>query len=186
MFIRFKKKATLEVCAYNDELQLWGSGMSEKFEKGEECEVALLRENEDTLDIEFPNGGVAFDLSKADVEVLPLDVVEGSHILKEILPWPWEAGPATDLESGEFGWDVQQSQNLHDGVKLDFGDCAFLINTDMGLHEAEARLLAKAPEMYVLLRQLLAGQPVMGEVGRLINEIELSMEKPKRQKGKKQ
>ena len=50
---------------------------------------------------------------------------------------------------------------------------------------AEAKLLAKAPEMYVLLRQLLAGQPVMADVGRLINELELSIEKPRKRKGNK-
>ena len=141
--------------------------------------VALLRENEDTLDIEFPDGGVSFDLSKADVEVQPLDVVEGSHILKGILPWPWEAEPATDMESGQVGWEVLQSQNLHDGTHLAAGEWAILLSTEAHLNEAEARLIAKAPEMYALLRQLLAGQPVMTQVGHLINELELSMEKGK-------
>ena len=185
MFIRFRKATTLEVCAYNDELQLWGSGMSESFEKGEDIEVALLREKEDTMDIEFPDGGVAFDLPKADVDVLPVDVVTGSRILEGILPWPWEAEVATILETSEVGWDIQQSQTLHNGVKLDFSDTAFVINADAGLREAEAKLLAKAPEMYVLLRQLLAGQPVMADVGRLINELELSIEKPRKRKGNK-
>jgi len=178
VFIRFKKKTKLEVCAYHDELQLWGSGMSDGFEAGEETEVSLLRENEETLDIEFPDG-VAFDLPKADVEVLPLDVVEGSHILKEILPWPWEAEPATDMDSRQVGWEVLQSQDLHDGTHLDTGEWAILLSTEAHLNEAEARLIAKAPEMYALLRQLLAGQPVMTQVGHLINELELSMEKGK-------
>jgi len=179
MFIRFKKKTTLEVCAYHDELQLWGSGMSEDFEEGEDCEVALLRENDDALDIEFPDGGVSFDLSKADVEVLPLDVVEGSRILKEILPWPWEAEPTTDVKTGEVRWEVLQSQNLHDRMHLGPGEWDILLSSEAHLSEAEARLIAKAPEMYALLRQLLAGQPVMTQVGHLINEIELSMEKGK-------
>ena len=61
MFIRFKKKTTLEVCAYHDELQRWGSGMSEEFEAGEETEVSLLRENEDTL----PAAGVRRERSDA-------------------------------------------------------------------------------------------------------------------------
>lgn len=184
MFIRFKKKATLEVCAYHDELQLWGSGMSEEFEEGEECKVALLREKEDTLDIEFPDGGVSFDLLKADVEVLPLDVVEGSRILKEILLWPWEAESTTDVKTCEVHWEVLQSQNLHDGTHLGPGEWDILLSSDAQLNEAEARLIAKAPEIYVLLRQVLAGQPVMAQVGRLINEIELSMEKTKRKKRK--
>lgn len=185
MFIRFKKKTTLDVCAYHDALDLWGSGMSEDFEEGEECEVALLRENEDTLDIEFPDGGVSFDLPKADVEVLPLDVVEGSWILKGILLWPWEAEPTTDVKTGEVWWEVLQSRGLHDGTHLEPGEWDILLSSDAQLNEAEARLIAKAPEMYVLLRQVLAGQPVMGEVGRLVNDLELSMEKPKK-KGNKQ
>lgn len=179
MFIRFKKKTTLEVCAYHDELQLWGSGMSEGFEAGEETEVSLLRENEETLDIEIPGSGIVFGLPKAAVEVLPLDVVEGSHILKGILSWPWEAEPATDMDSGQVGWEVLQSQDLHDGTHLDAGEWAILLSTEAHLSEAEARLIAKAPEMYALLRQLLAGQPVMTQVGHLINELELSMEKGK-------
>ena len=179
MFIRFKKKTTLEVCAYHDELQLWASGTSEGFEAGEETEVSLLRENEDTLDIEIPGSGVAFDLPRADVEVLPLDVFEGSHILKGILPWPWEAEPTTDVKTGEVRWEVLQSQDLHDGAHLGPGEWDILLSSDTRLNETEARLIAKAPEMYALLRQLLAGQPVMTQVGHLINELELSMEKGK-------
>lgn len=177
MFIRFKKKTTLDVCAYHDDLDLWGSGMSEEFEDGEETEVNLLREKENSLDIEFPDGGVAFDLPKADVEVLPLDVIEGSRILKGILSWPWEAEPTTNIETGKVWWEVLQSQDLHDGTHLGPGEWDILLSSDAQLNEAEARLTAKAPEMYVLLRQLLAGQPVMAEVGHLINEIEISMEK---------
>ena len=180
MFIRFKNKTTLAVCAYNYELQLWGAGVSQVFDAGEETEVSLLRETKDTLDIEIPGDGLAFDLSKADVEVLPLDVVEGSSILNGILAWPWEAEPATDTESGQMGWEVLQSENLHDGPYLEPGDRATLLSTEAHLNEAEARLIAKAPEMYALLRQVLAGQPVMTQVGHLINEIELSMEKGKK------
>ena len=185
MFMRFKKKTTLEVCAYNDELQLWGAGRSAAFGKNAECEVALLREKADSLDIEFPDGGVCFDLPKADVEVLPLDVVAGSRILKGILPWPWAAEPTTDVKTGEINWEVLQSQDLHDGTHLGPGEWDIMLSSEARLNEAEARLIAKTPEMYALLRQLLAGQPVMAEVGRLINEIELSMERPKRRKGRK-
>lgn len=177
MFIRFQKTTTLEVCAYHDETQLWGSGASETFEAGEETEVSLLRETEDTLDIEIPGSGIVFGLPKADVEVMPLDVVEGSKILKGILPWPWEAEPTTDVKTGEVRWEVLQSQNLHDGTHLGPGEWDILLSSDAQLNESEARLIAKAPEMCALLRQLLAGQPVMTQVGHLINEIELSMEK---------
>jgi len=93
VFIRFKKKTALPVCAYDDAHRRWGAGVDEEFEAGDETEVSLLRENEDTLDIEIPGSGIVFDLPKADVDVLPLDAVEGSHILQGILPWPWEAEP---------------------------------------------------------------------------------------------
>jgi hypothetical protein len=177
VFIRFKKKTTLPVCAYDDALQHWGSGADEEFQAGEETEVSLLRENEDTLDIEIPGCGLVFDLSKADVDVLPLDTVEGSHILQGILPWPWEAEPTTDIKTGEVRWEVLQGQDLHNGTHLGPGEWDILLCSDAKLTEAEARLIAKAPEMYVLLRQLLAGQPVMAQAGHLINALELSMEK---------
>lgn len=180
MFIRFKKKVTLDICAYHDELHRWGSGKREEFEEGEDTEVNLLREKEDALDIEFPDGGVAFDLPKADVEVFPIDVIEGSMILKGILPWPWKARPRTDARSGEVQWGVAQKRQLDDGTILGPGECDTVMGSEVQLGEPEAKLIAKAPEMYVLLRQLLAGQPVIGEVGRLINELELSMEKSKK------
>ena|GEM_PF-5900187 len=232
MFIRFKKKTALPVCAYDDAHRRWGAGVDEEFEAGDETEVSLLRENEDTLDIEIPGSGIVFDLPKADVDVLPLDAVEGSHILQGILPWPWEAEPTTEVKTGEVRWEVLQSQNLHNGTHLGPGpgeraavreqrrgganqDTAaksrpsrhpptprlrrgrlasrstldarspgeggwdILLCSDARLTEAEARLIVKAPEMYVLLRQLLAGQPVMTQVGHLINGLELSMEKGK-------
>ena len=177
MFITFRKKVALPVCAYDEALRRWQSGANETFEAGDETEVGLLRENEETLDIEIPGSGIVFDLPKADVEVLPVDVVEGSHILTGILPWPWEAEPTTDTKSGEVRWEVLQSQNLHNGAHLGPGEWDILLSSDTRLSEAEARLIAKAPEMYALLRQLLAGQPVMTQVGHLINELELSMEK---------
>lgn len=180
MFIRFKKKTALLVCAYDDALRCWGSGESEEFDAGDETEVGLLRENEDTLDIEISGCGLVFDLSKADVDVLPLDAVEGSHILKGILPWPWEAEPTTEVKTGEVHWEVLQSQNLNNGTHLGPGEWDILLCSDAKLTEAEARLIAKAPEMYVLLRQLLAGQPVMAQVGQLINGLELSMERADR------
>ena len=179
MFIRFKKKTALLVCAYDDALRCWEAGESEEFDAGDETEVSLLRENEVTLDIEIPGSGFVFDLPKADVDVLPLDTVEGSHILQGILPWPWEAEPTTDIKTGEVRWEVLQGQDLHNGTHLGPGEWDILLCSDAKLTEAEARLIAKAPEMYVLLRQLLAGQPVMAEVGQLINRLELSMEKGK-------
>jgi hypothetical protein len=179
VFIRFKNKTTLPVCAYDDALRRWGAGVDEEFDAGDETEVSLLRENEQTLDIEIPGSGISFDLPKADVEVLPLDAVEGSHILQGILPWPWEAEPTTEVKTGEVRWEVLQSQNLHNGMHLGPGEWDILLSSDTRLTEAEARLMAKAPEMYVLLRQLLAGQPVMTQVGQLINGLELSMEKGK-------
>jgi hypothetical protein len=180
VIIRFKKKTTLPVCAYDDALRRWGSGESEKFDAGDETEVSLLRENEDTFDIEIPGSGIVFDLPKADVDVLPLDAVEGSHILQGILPWPWEAEPTTDIKTGEVRWEVLQGQDLHNGTHLGPGEWDILLCSDAKLTEAEARLIAKAPEMYVLLRQVLAGQPVMPQVGQLINELELSMERTDR------
>jgi hypothetical protein len=177
VIIRFTKKTTLPVCAYDDALRRWGAGESEEFDAGDETEVSLLRENEETLDIEIPGSGLVFALSKADVEVLPLDTAEGSHILRGILPWPWEAEPTTDIKTGEVRWEVLQSQNLHNGTHLGPGEWDILLCSDARLNQAEARLIAKAPEMYVLLRQLLAGQPVMTQVGHLINGLELSMER---------
>jgi hypothetical protein len=179
MFIRFKKKTALLVCAYDDAHRRWGAGVDEEFDAGDETEVSLLRENEGTLDIEIPGSGIVFDLPRADVEVLPLDAVEGSHILQGILPWPWEAEPTTEVKTDEVRWEVLQSQNLHNGTHLGPGEWDILLSSDTRLTEAEARLIAKAPEMYVLLRQLLAGQPVMTQVGHLINALELSMEKGK-------
>jgi len=43
MFIRFKNKTTLAVCAYHAELQRWGAGVSQAFAAGAETEVSLLR-----------------------------------------------------------------------------------------------------------------------------------------------
>ena len=177
MFIRFKKKTALLVCAYDDAHRRWGAGVDEEFDAGDETEVSLLRENEGTLDIEIPGSGIVFDLPRVDVEVLPMDAVEGSHILQGILPWPWEAEPTTEVKTDEVRWEVLQSQNLHDGTHLGPGEWDILLSSDARLNEAEARLIAKAPEMYALLRQLFAGQPVMTQVGHLINEIEISMEK---------
>jgi hypothetical protein len=82
-------------------------------------------------------------------------------------------------KTGEVRWEVLQSQDLHTGAHLRQGEWDILLSSDAKLNEAEARLIAKAPEMYVLLRQLLAGQPVMTQVGHLINGLELSMEKGK-------
>ena len=177
MFIRFKKKMTLSVYACDDAHRNWVADVKEEFEAGDETEVGLLRENEDTLDIEIPGSGIVFDLPKADVEVLPLDAVEGSHILKEILPWPWEAEPTTDIKTGKVSWEILQSTSSHNGKELKPGEWDILVCSDAHLTEAEAGLIAKAPEMYVLLRKLLAGQAVMTQVGQLINGLELSMER---------
>lgn len=105
--------------------------------------------------------------------------MDASKILEGITPWPWEADCTTDIDTGVRDWEVYQAQELHTGQKLGPGEWSFIVR-DALLSEAEARLIAKAPEMYVLLREAAEGRDIATKARKMVEQMEMSMSNNRR------